>query len=292
MKLSQMEYFQEVCRCGNVTRAAENLHISQPSISIAIRELEEQFGVSLFYRRNKRLILTKEGEFFLEKAEEILNRTKSLERRMRELGNQSSHVRIGVSPMISVFLFTRMFNQFHALHPNIRLEMCEYGSLESERLLLDDLLDLAMVILHERTGDHFHSLQILETPLVYCVRPSHPLADLPKVSIPMLKDEQIIMMKSSSYQTGVVINRRFEEAGLKPNVLLHSSQLYISKQYIMEQGAGAFLMGELVKKEPDLVGIPVDPPIDLKIGLIWKKGKYLYSDASRFIEFATRYKQP
>ena len=292
MKLIQLEYFREVCRCGSVTRAAEHLRVSQPSVSMAIRELEEQFGVSLFYRRNRRLILTKEGEFFLERAEELLDRADALERQMKELGSESDPVKIGVSPMISVFLFSRMFNEFHALHPDTRLELCEYGSLESERLLLEDRLDMAMVILHDRTGDHFHSLEILKTPLVYCVRPGHPMAGLSKVSIPMLKDEQLILMKSSSYQTGAVIDRRFQEAGLRPKVLLHSSQLYISKQYILEQGAGAFLMEEMVRLEPELVGIPLDPPIELRVGLIWKKGKYLDSGASKFLEFATQYRHP
>ena len=72
MTLSQLRYFVEVCRWGNnITRAGEELHISQPSISNAIKDLEQEFGVLLFKRANGRLHITADGERFLLKAHEI-----------------------------------------------------------------------------------------------------------------------------------------------------------------------------------------------------------------------------
>ncbi len=64
MKLSQMRYFQAVCLYGSTTRAADSLFVSQPSISMAIKELEEELHVKLFVRQNNRMMLTREGSFF------------------------------------------------------------------------------------------------------------------------------------------------------------------------------------------------------------------------------------
>lgn len=65
MKLHQLRYFQEVCRQHSITKAAEELHISQPAVSAAIRELEEEFGLKLFKRSHKKLVLTTEDPIFL-----------------------------------------------------------------------------------------------------------------------------------------------------------------------------------------------------------------------------------
>lgn len=92
-------------------------------------------------------------------------------------------------------------------------------------------------------------------------------------------------MKSSSYQSSAMISRRFEEAGPRPDVLLHSNQLELIRQYIADYDAGAFLMEQLLNKRDGIVGIPLEPAIQMQIGLIWKKGKSLGSQAFTFLRF-------
>ena len=87
MKLYQLQYFTSVCgHSCNISRAAEALHISQPSVSNAIRDLEEEFGVCLFQRINRKLRITREGEIFLAMATDLLSRSESVVNRMRDLG--------------------------------------------------------------------------------------------------------------------------------------------------------------------------------------------------------------
>ncbi|NLO32727.1 MAG: LysR family transcriptional regulator, partial [Candidatus Hydrogenedentes bacterium] len=99
MTLLQLKYFQSVCRYDSVSKAAESLNISQPAISIAIKELEEEFGVSLFIRDKKRLVLTTEGTFFLNKVSEIQPQIDSLSRLMADLGNKERVLNLSVIPM-------------------------------------------------------------------------------------------------------------------------------------------------------------------------------------------------
>ncbi len=72
MTLNQLRYFCTASRCHSITKAAEELYVTQPTVSVAIRDLEIEFGISLFYRKGNRLILTEEGEELYNKATYIL----------------------------------------------------------------------------------------------------------------------------------------------------------------------------------------------------------------------------
>lgn len=100
MKLHQLRYFQEVCRQQSITKAAENLHISQPAVSAAIRELEEEFDLKLFKRSHKKLALTTEGSYFLLEVEELLEKAKQISDDMTRLQKKNTCIRIGLPPMI------------------------------------------------------------------------------------------------------------------------------------------------------------------------------------------------
>ena len=90
MKLYQIRYFSAVCRCGYVTKAAEELHVSQPSVSNAVRDLEDEFGVNLFHRINNRLTPTKEGVIFLDRVSKILDLADETASYIGELGQEHS----------------------------------------------------------------------------------------------------------------------------------------------------------------------------------------------------------
>ena len=94
MKLYQLKYFTAVCNYGYVTKAAEELHVTQPSVSSAIKELEDEFAVNLFHRINNRLSPTKEGLYFLDQATKILELVESTQNAMSELGNRKKQIKI------------------------------------------------------------------------------------------------------------------------------------------------------------------------------------------------------
>ena len=89
-----------VCRYNNITKAAEELYVSQPAISSSIKDLETEFGVKLFYRQNNKLLLTDEGEYFLDKVTDILGAVDILSTQMKDLGNNLNHIKIGVPSMV------------------------------------------------------------------------------------------------------------------------------------------------------------------------------------------------
>jgi DNA-binding transcriptional LysR family regulator len=288
MKLIQLQYFQAACRFNNITKAAEELHVSQPSISMAIKGLEQEFGVNLFYRHNNHLALTIEGKYFLEKATTILLQTELISQQMKDMGDSKNLITMGVPPMIGAFLFPNMFHAFKKLYPGIRMETTENGSLQLEKLVGDDSIDLAIIITNDLPKDYFNCINILSTKLVFCVDQSHPFANRKIIDMKSLQNESLIMFKPDAYNH-IALRKRFSAANIEPDVLLYSSQLWTIKEFLRSGKASTFMFEEIIKMDPELVGIPLVEPIMLDIGLIWRKNKHIYSDVTKFIRFTETY---
>ncbi len=283
MKFSQMVYFREVCKTMNISKASQNLFVSQPAISSSIKTLEDEFGLQLFRRNNNKLFLTAEGEFFYEQVKAILDQTEKLELRMKDLGRTHNTIRLGVPPMIGIFLFPKIFYEFKAKYPKTEIGIHESGSLEIRQFVVDDVVDIAIGILDEEMKPHFNVLPFYETELVFAVNKEHPLAQRVSISFETLKDEKIILMKADSFQNPR-IKERFAELGIEPNVFLYSSQLYTIKKFVSYGNCGAFVFREIADMDDDMVAVPFDKPIKISIGLIWKHHGILYSEAEHFIE--------
>ena len=181
-----------------------------------------------------------------------------------------------------------MIIKFQKEYPSIPVELFEYGSIKAAHLVTDETLDLALVNMNFYEIDKLNSHQLLSDKIVFCVSPEHPLSNAKKVTLDMLKDEKLIM-----YNTDSVLNTtlysRFEGTGVKPNVIMHASQLYTIQNFIEHNLGGAFLYSSLMKNLPGLIGIPVIPAIRQEIGLIWKKGKYINDSVEKYIAFTRKY---
>ena len=141
MKLTQLYYFQTICKYQNITRAATELHISQPSLSNAIKELENEFGVPLFFRLSKGLALTDEGRVLLAETDKLLQQAEHLASSMNALKTAGQTIRLGVPPMLAALIFPQLLQAFHAAYPDVSLQMVENGSLTNRNLVLDGVLD-------------------------------------------------------------------------------------------------------------------------------------------------------
>lgn len=289
MKIIQLEYFCAVCRYHSITQAAQKLYVTQPAISNAVRELEKEFSVSLFIRSKGHMILTKEGEIFYQKVSRLLDTINQTSSELYDLGRQTVPVRIGIPPLLSTIFFPDMLIKFQEKHPSVPVELYEYGSIRAARLVMEETLDLALVNMNFYEIDKLNSHQMLSEHIVFCVSPEHHLAAKKDISIEMLKNENLIMYNTDSVLNATLYSR-FEQSGIKPNVILHASQLYTIQNFIHDHLGGGFLYASLLKHLPGLTGLPIVPPITQEIGLIWKKGKYINDCVEKYIAFTTKYK--
>ena len=114
--------FITVARCGSVTRAAHDMHVSQPAVSLAITKLEDELGVKLFVRTNRGIRLTNEGEILAEHLSGALNAIEAGENRLREIaGLRSGTLRIGASDMTLRYFLLDYIEWFHKAYPDVKL---------------------------------------------------------------------------------------------------------------------------------------------------------------------------
>ena len=285
MTIAKLQQFLAVCQFQSVTRAAEFLHISQPSVSGTIRELEREFQLNLFRHEGKRLVLTAEGSFLHEHAQELIRKFDELSWQMEDLGNQKNRFRIGIPPMSGTVFFPPLYRAFKQAYPNITLSITECGSLQAEKLLDTGELDLAMATLPAPPSPEFSYLTLARTQLMLCVRPSHRLAGLPSFDISMLQDEPLVLFGQDTAPSRAVLSL-FAKRQLRPNILLYSSQLSMIQQFVSNGTAAAFLIDALARQTPGIAAVPFSPPIYFDTVLLWKREQYLYNDVECFLHFA------
>ena len=177
---------------------------------------------------------------------------------------------------------------FHQEHPEIPVELLEYGSIRASRLVQEETLDLALVNMNFYEIDKLNSYEMLSDQIVFCVSPEHPLASYKEATMEILKDEPLIMYNTDSV-LNTTLQARFDSLRIKPKVLLSASQLYTIHDFVKNQLGGAFLYSSLMENMPGCIGIPVTPLIHQEIGLIWKKGKYINSSVEKYITFTKHY---
>lgn len=280
MKLNQLYYFKVVCRYNNVTKAAEHLHVSQPAVTHAVRELEQELGVSLFIRTNKNVILTQEGELFFQKSSDILSRLEALVDEMRDLGElHRTAIRVGVPPAVGTVVHPQL--EIVATQKfGIELEIVEMSSEEAEFALYNDELDLIILLVEDKFYPRLEYRVLKESSLHFLTNKEHLLASRDCISIPELQDERIIL-----FYPGKIIEDIFREYHITPKYILHSNQIQTIQRYICSGLASTLQFPEVFAHDYNVQSIPLTPSVRLDIAVGKKRGKRLPSAASRLYHY-------
>jgi DNA-binding transcriptional LysR family regulator len=247
MNLEQLRSFIEVAQVGNFTRAAEQLHLAQPSLSRQIAALELDLGAELFNRARGRSTLTPAGESLLPLARRMLADADSVRRELAELaGLQRGRVRLGATPTLCISLVAEVLAAFHAAHPAIELHLSEHGS----RRLLDELaageLDLAVITTSDAAAaGRFGVAPLLVEELV--VISSAAAAPVTTRSTITLRDlsrlPQIVF--SSTYDLRSTTDAAFEQAGLTPETIIEGAEMDAVLRFV-ERGLGVAVVPAMV----------------------------------------------
>lgn len=178
MTLLQIQYFRAVARTGNITNAADELYVSRPAVSRAMRELEEEFGIALFRRSNTGLALTEAGCAYYEACNDIQSRIDSLSEQFARIKgkNRDCAIRLGLTPLTGIAVFPRFYQDFRVIRPDIRITVMEHSHDQARLMLEDGSMDASFTTHTEGLSEHIGSMGLAETQLVFCTAASHPLA--------------------------------------------------------------------------------------------------------------------
>lgn len=287
MEIRQLEYFQSVCQLNSISKAAEQLHVAQPSVSVAIQKLEEELGTQLFNRSQRKISLTSEGSIFLQRANEILMRISDSVNEIKDLkARPHGSIKIGIPPMIGVFLFPQIFAKFRRQYPQIRLFAVEGGSLSVQNLLEQGQIDIG-IITKTNTTPVLETLPITMAQLHVCLPRKHSLNSLVSIPFAKLKDQPFILLKEDTYNRQIVV-QECKKYHFTPQIIFSSSQIDTIVSLIEQEVGISFLFDAIAKKYPNICSHPLSEPICSPIVLAWSKRRYLTSASRAFIDFSTR----
>ncbi|AAO05788.1 LysR family transcriptional regulator [Staphylococcus epidermidis] len=291
MEIKQIKYFVEVVRQGGMTQASEHLYIAQSTISKAIKNIENEYDITLFDRSQKQIKLTDIGQTFYDNSLEFLALFEKLSLEMNDIVNvQKGHIKIGLSPMMNVQMFTNALNQFHRLYPNVTYEVIEGGGKIVENLTSNDDVDIGITTL---PVDHteFHSTSLYNEELLLVVSNDHHLAHLNKVDMADLKDEEFVLFHDDYYLKDQIIEN-CKRLGYYPKTVANISQISFIANMI-QQGIGISIVPESLV---NLMGNNVtsiqleNVELSWHLGVIWRKDAYLNHVTRKWIEFISEMK--
>lgn len=220
MTLRHMKIFVEVCSEESITKAAENLNMSQPTVSIAIKELEGHYHTKLFERMNRRIYLTEKGQELYQYAQTIVNQFAEAENRIS--GNNTDYVlRIGCNVSYGVTKLTDIMEKYQTEYPDIKYHLQIANSNQIEKMLLQNELDFAIVD-NVNVSVHFVSKLIAqEKMLAFCGKEYAKIIHAP-LSITALGSYPLLLRESGSGSRNV-IDQVFQLQGLHINPIMEST---------------------------------------------------------------------
>lgn len=230
MTIRHLKIFTTVADLGGMSKAAKELHITQPSISQAIAELEKYYGVKLFERLSQKIYLTKEGELMLSFSRHILDSFEQMEAAMNQAVEKSS-LRIGCSVSVGTCLIEEILDEAKERIPQCQISVIVANSSEIEQLILANEVDVGIVEGILKNKDLVIT-PVCEDELVLVCGKYHPLAKEKVITLDMLQGQDYASRESGSAGRNQY-EKLFEDAGLQLNRVFCSTNTEAIKNAVI-----------------------------------------------------------
>jgi len=274
MDLKVLRYLVEIVRHGGFGKAAEEVHISQPALSKAIRTLEEELGETLLERgcRGSRVRLTPAGQVVYRHATALLEGRQQLLNELRMLrGLECGELRIGLSPLGSGDIFAPVIARFRETYPGIQIHLRERGGMEQEDALRNGEIELATSL--KPTDEDIAWMQICDDPMMVALPQAHPMSTAGSVRLPELEGVPIVGFESG-FMLSKLVRERCHAQGFEPRIVAEVSHPDFGLA-LVAAGTGVMLLPRLIAERHQTDGV-VLLPLDSRslrwtLSLIWRR---------------------
>jgi DNA-binding transcriptional LysR family regulator len=239
MRTEQLEAFVEVARHGSVTRAADALYVTQPTLTARLKGLEQELDALLFVRTQRGMRLSDAGHAFLPFAQRTVDTVASGRRLLSELARgESGQLSLGAAPAVSTYVLPGILTRFRRTHPRVSVAVRTGHSQEILELVLREQVQVGL----GRSLHHpqIEAIPLYEDELVLVVDPEHALPSGEAVDPDWLADLQLILFdQASSYHR--LTSEFFEQVGALPRGVMELDNIDAAKKMV-EQGLGVALL--------------------------------------------------
>ena len=288
MEFRKLQYFESVARWSSFTKAAEELHVAQPTITAAIKRMEEELGVPLFVRDRRSVVLTCEGEIFLGKVRDILGRIDQAVMDMQELGSQQDWtVNLGIVPISGAFLTAVLFKGFSSAYPQVRYKIMELGTYAIMDAIDQEEIDMGYVVLRDDMEEKYDICRVRKTELKVLVNIENPLAAKESLTVEEIGGENLIYFPKHSW-VRQRMDAEFRRCRIVPKVITEPVQMIAVYSLVQHNVGISFAVGDVYQdmiRTEDIVSIPLAQPAYCETGFVWKKGKKLGRAARKCLNY-------
>lgn len=286
MEFSQLLYFQAVAYHRSISKAAMEMHVSQPTISMAIAKLENELGVQLLKSKIKPITLTPIGEKVLKRVETILSESENITKETAD--NSTSRIvtlRFGIPLTICNELLFPITTQFLPTHPNIELIFFQYGTEIISQKLFHDELDIG-IICKPITNLGLECFEMHSIEFCAYFSPDHPFSSVDKITPSMLTNENVLLSEIENNDIETYI-RQYLDTHTKNYILSHNGMLVPELSLsLAELGKGiAFLKKDIDIHNRNVVRRPLSPPLTIPLVIGWNRKKYVSQGQKELCSF-------
>lgn len=288
-RLKQLRAFYQVVRCGSISKAADKLFLSQPSVSLQVQALERELGVTLFERRGPHLKLTPEGEVLYQLSEPLVDGIDKLQETFSaHFGKlDSGELNIGAGESTILYILPEPVRRFVAAYPKVQLKMHNVTGRDGLKMLRADEIDFAVGSMLEVPEDIEYKPVVTYDPML--ITPlDHPLADK------AARGEEVTLEDVSQYglilppshlSTWRIVKYVFQQNNLTFTVTLEAGGWEVIKKYVA-LGMGISIVTDICLEGTErLARIPLTQYFPQRsYGLVLRRGRFLSPQARRFVE--------
>jgi len=284
-RMKQLRAFCHASRTGSISEAAEQLFLSQPTVTLQIQALERELNITLFERRGPKIQLTPEGKLLYELSNSLVDGVDQLhETFAANLGRlESGELNIAAGESTILYILPDFVNQFNKNYPQIHLKLLNVTGRDGMALVHSDKADFAVGSMLEVPDDIIYRPIFTYNPVLITPK-DHPLAEQEQITLEDISPYGLIL-PPHHLSTWRVVDMAFRQQNLSFHVSLEAGGWEIIKKYV-ELGMGVSIVTDVcLTGDENLVRKPLDDYFPKRsYGLVLRKGKFLSPQARRFIE--------
>ena len=250
MNLKQLEAFYLVVKRGSYTKAAEELNVTQPAVTMQVKSLEKSLNLKLIQQLGKRVQLSEAGELLYQYAGKIFGLVDEANEKMRDFKKlMRGTLKIGTTKNYARYIMPSLLSEFQRRFPRTKVILDEGNSENMARSVLEMENELALISqlnLDRKIKTHFFST----VEFVLVASPEHRFSQRKSISLRELNGEPVILREKGSGSRAAIL-RKFQEYGIWPSVIIEASSLDFIVGYVKQNKAVSFMFEPDIKEELD-----------------------------------------
>jgi LysR family cyn operon transcriptional activator len=298
MELRHLRYFVALAECLNFTRAAERVHVTQSTLSHQIHQLEEEIGELLFERVGKRVLITEQGELFLNYAAKALKEVDQGLGALKESSRGlSGNLRIGSTHTFNQGFLPECIAALLERHPTVKVVASEFTADDIGHSLSSGALDLGISYRPRTMGDLWFE-PLYNEQMVLAVSPQHPLAGRKRIRLVELHRQPLVLL-TEAFATRTMLDECFRACEAEPLVVVEMNTLAPMLALVERTRVGAIVSENALRDRPGLRAVRLESPTPMRTpGILWKRdvGKTApmraFSSIVRAIALSRRLRRP